>query len=76
MAGNAIRILRDSTENWSEWEKAIATATKWIHGEMYIIGNDEVGPKIARQKTPLHTGWKTSSTTPSQAGCLDEIDHL
>jgi cardiolipin synthase A/B len=41
--GNSLRILRDGSENYPEWMKAIESAEKTIHLEMYIIHNDQTG---------------------------------
>ena len=43
IAGNAVRVLRDSTENYAAWLAAIAAARRMILFENYIIGRDEVG---------------------------------
>lgn len=43
IGGNAVRILRDSTENYPAWLAAIAAARRTILFENYIIGKDEVG---------------------------------
>ena len=41
--GNAVRILKDSTENYPAWLDAIGRAQRSILFENYIIANDEVG---------------------------------
>jgi cardiolipin synthase len=41
--GNSVTILRDGAENYPAWEKAIESARKTIHIEMYIIHNDSTG---------------------------------
>jgi cardiolipin synthase len=46
IAGNAVRILRDSTENFPAWLAAIAGARRTILFENYIVGKDEVGRKF------------------------------
>jgi cardiolipin synthase len=43
IAGNALQLLRDSTENYPRWLDAIVTARRYILFENYIIGNDAVG---------------------------------
>lgn len=43
VGGNAVKILRDSTENYPAWLQAIAGAKKWVHFESYIFRDDEVG---------------------------------
>jgi len=43
ISGNAVRVLRDSTENYPAWLAAIAAARRVILFENYIIGKDEVG---------------------------------
>ena len=44
--GNSLRILRDGEENYPEWLKAIESAEKTIHLEMYIIHNDNTGRRF------------------------------
>jgi cardiolipin synthase len=44
--GNSLRILRDGSENYPEWIKAIESARKSIHLEMYIIHNDNTGRRF------------------------------
>ena len=43
VGGNAVRVLRDATENYPAWEHAIRHATVSIHIEMYIFHFDVVG---------------------------------
>ena len=43
IAGNAVRILRDSTENYPAWLDAIGRARHFILFENYIVGKDEIG---------------------------------
>ena len=43
IGGNAVRVLRDSTENYPAWLAAIAAARRMILFENYIIGRDEIG---------------------------------
>ncbi len=44
--GNSLRILRDGEENYPKWLKAIQSAEKTIHLEMYIIHNDQTGRRF------------------------------
>jgi phosphatidylserine/phosphatidylglycerophosphate/cardiolipin synthase-like enzyme len=44
--GNAVRILRDGRENYAAWEAAIASASRHVHVEMYMIHEDEVGRRF------------------------------
>jgi phosphatidylserine/phosphatidylglycerophosphate/cardiolipin synthase-like enzyme len=44
--GNSLRILRDGSENYPAWMKAIESARKSIHLEMYIIHNDNTGRRF------------------------------
>jgi cardiolipin synthase len=46
IAGNAVRILKDSTENFPAWMEAIERARKFILFENYIIANDEIGQQF------------------------------
>ncbi|MGH9144021.1 MAG: phospholipase D-like domain-containing protein [Vicinamibacterales bacterium] len=46
--GNAVSILKDGAENYAAWLEAIATATRVIHFETYIIHGDEVGLQFAQ----------------------------
>src|SRR5262245_61146784 len=41
--GNAIRLLKDASQNYPAWLDAIARATRFIHFESYIIHDDQVG---------------------------------
>jgi phosphatidylserine/phosphatidylglycerophosphate/cardiolipin synthase-like enzyme len=43
VGGNAVRVLRDATENYPAWREAIARARRTIHIEMYIFHRDRVG---------------------------------
>jgi len=43
IGGNAVRILRDSTENYPAWLEAIGGARRYILFENYIIARDSVG---------------------------------
>lgn len=45
--GNAVRLLRDATENYPAWLEAIASARHSIHFENYIIHDDDVGRRFA-----------------------------
>ncbi len=46
VAGNAVRVLRDATENYPVWEQAILEARHTIHMEMYILHRDAVGRRF------------------------------
>ncbi len=46
MGGNCVRILRDGSENYPEWEAAITEARRTIHLEMYVVHNDETGRRF------------------------------
>jgi len=46
LRGNSLRILRNGEENYPEWMKAIESAGKSIHLEMYIIHNDKTGRRF------------------------------
>jgi cardiolipin synthase len=43
IGGNAVRVLRDSTENYPAWLEAIAGARRVVLFENYIIGKDRIG---------------------------------
>ena len=43
VGGNSVSILRDATENYPAWERAIHSARRTIHVEMYIIHRDAIG---------------------------------
>jgi phosphatidylserine/phosphatidylglycerophosphate/cardiolipin synthase-like enzyme len=43
VGGNAVRVLRDATENYPVWEAAIRSARVSIHIEMYIFHFDDIG---------------------------------
>ena len=45
--GNGVRILHDAPENYPAWEKAIASAHRTVHMEMYIFRADEWGSRFA-----------------------------
>lgn len=45
--GNTVRILKDAKENYPAWLEAIASATKTIHFETYIIHRDDIGLEFA-----------------------------
>ncbi|MGI4950325.1 MAG: phospholipase D-like domain-containing protein [Janthinobacterium lividum] len=45
--GNAVRLLRDGTDNYQAWLTAIAAARHWVHFENYIIRDDVVGRRFA-----------------------------
>ena len=44
--GNAVRILRDGEGNYPAWIEAIASATRTVHLEMYIVHNDQIGRRF------------------------------
>ncbi len=46
LGGNAVRVLRDATENYPAWEDAIRQARRTIHVEMYIVHRDAVGRRF------------------------------
>ncbi len=46
MGGNRVRILRDGSENYPEWEAAITEARRTIHLEMYVVHDDETGRRF------------------------------
>lgn len=43
VAGNRVTILKDSTENYPAWHRAIASAHHKIYFENYIVADDRVG---------------------------------
>jgi len=45
--GNDVRILHDAPENYPAWEKAIASARRTVHMEMYIFRADAWGHRFA-----------------------------
>lgn len=47
VTGNAVRLLRDATENYPAWLDAIEHAERWIHFECYIIHDDDAGEQFA-----------------------------
>ncbi|MBK7599857.1 MAG: cardiolipin synthase B [Acidobacteria bacterium] len=47
LAGNSVRILKDSTENYPAWLEAIKSAQRRIYFESYIIHEDEWGKVFA-----------------------------
>lgn len=44
--GNAVRILRDASENFPVWLAAIKNASQSILFEFYIVANDDVGQEF------------------------------
>ncbi|MBP4045566.1 phospholipase D-like domain-containing protein [Chromobacterium violaceum] len=46
MAGNRVRLLYDSVENFPAWENALSECRDSIFIEMYIFANDQFGLKI------------------------------
>ncbi|MBY0266990.1 MAG: hypothetical protein K2W84_11295 [Burkholderiales bacterium] len=47
VAGNAVRILRDATENYPAWLEAIAAARHTVLFENYLIADDATGRRFA-----------------------------
>ncbi len=45
--GNGVRILHDAPENYPAWEKAIQSARRTVHMEMYIFRADAWGRRFA-----------------------------
>ncbi|HWP83634.1 MAG TPA: phospholipase D-like domain-containing protein [Terriglobia bacterium] len=45
--GNRVRLLKDATENYPAWLRAMESAERWIHFETYIIHEDDVGRQFA-----------------------------
>ncbi len=45
--GNAVRLLKDSRDNYPAWLEAIRSAERVIHFENFIIANDETGRRFA-----------------------------
>jgi cardiolipin synthase len=45
--GNAVRLLRDATENYPAWLAAIRDARRSVHFENYILCDDAVGQRFA-----------------------------
>jgi len=45
--GNSVLLLRDATENYPAWIKAMRTAEKSIHFENYFITDDDIGNQFA-----------------------------
>src|ERR1051325_3018491 len=48
ISGNRLALLKDATENYPTWIRAIESAHSWIHFETYIIHEDEVGRQFAQ----------------------------
>ncbi|MCC7010090.1 MAG: cardiolipin synthase B [Acidobacteria bacterium] len=46
ITGNHVDVLRDATENYPAWERAIERARRSIHVEMYIVHRDAVGRRF------------------------------
>ncbi|MGE5246069.1 MAG: phospholipase D-like domain-containing protein [Betaproteobacteria bacterium] len=44
---NGVRLLKDATESYPAWLKAIRSARRTIHFEMYIVHEDEAGRSFA-----------------------------
>ena len=47
VAGNAVQLLKDGSENYPQWLDAIARAERWIHFETYILHGDQTGKMFA-----------------------------
>jgi cardiolipin synthase A/B len=47
VGGNAVVLLRDGRENYRAWLDAIASATRTIHFESYILHGDKTGQVFA-----------------------------
>jgi cardiolipin synthase len=47
VGGNAVRLLKDGSENYTAWLEAIRTAQHWIHFETYILHDDKIGKVFA-----------------------------
>ncbi len=45
--GNDVRLLKDAHENYPAWLNAIRSAEDYIHFEMYIIHEDDIGQMFA-----------------------------
>ena len=47
VGGNAVRLLKDGSENYAVWLEAIRAAQHWIHFETYILHDDKIGKVFA-----------------------------
>ena len=47
MAGNAVRVLRNASENYPAWLDALGTARQRICFENYIFSDDATGRRFA-----------------------------
>jgi cardiolipin synthase A/B len=47
VGGNRVRLLKDAAENYPAWLDCIASATRTIHFESYIVHEDETGHQFA-----------------------------
>ena len=47
VGGNAVRLLKDGSENYPAWLEAIRSAQHWIHFETYILHDDQIGKVFA-----------------------------
>ena len=45
--GNAVRLLKDGTENYPAWFAAIEAARSRVHLEVYILADDTIGGRFA-----------------------------
>jgi phosphatidylserine/phosphatidylglycerophosphate/cardiolipin synthase-like enzyme len=51
VGGNHVRVLCDADENYPAWERAIQSATRTIHVEMYIFHRDRIGRRFVEVLT-------------------------
>jgi cardiolipin synthase len=47
LGGNAVRLLKDGSQNYPAWLEAIRGAQHWIHFETYILHEDKIGKAFA-----------------------------
>jgi cardiolipin synthase len=47
VGGNAVRLLKDGSQNYAAWLHAIQHARHWIHFETYILHDDKIGKIFA-----------------------------
>lgn len=47
LRGNAVRLLKDASENYSAWLSAIGSARRSVHFENYLVHDDDVGRRFA-----------------------------
>jgi phosphatidylserine/phosphatidylglycerophosphate/cardiolipin synthase-like enzyme len=46
IAGNAVRVMKDASENYPAWEAAMREARRSVHVEMYIFHDDATGRRF------------------------------